>query len=114
MRDKPVMIWLDDERDPSDQTWRDCFPIESPVVVWLRSFDAFASWIDDNGLPDAISFDHDLGSDLSGMDAARYVVDYCLDHNATLPAWGVHSANPVGSDNIKALLASFQRHQESN
>ncbi len=81
----PTLIWLDDERDPSDSRWRNCFPINSPTVIWAKCFDDFAAWIGDNGLPDAVSFDHDLGDGPSGMDAAKHLVNYCLDHQVALP-----------------------------
>ena len=111
MANEPLLIWLDDERDPTQLRWQERFPVDSPAVVWLQSFEAFAAWIEDNGLPQAISFDHDLGHERkSGLDAAKHLVNYCLDQDAPLPIWAVHSANPVGSENIKALLGSFERH----
>ena len=32
----------------------------------------------------------------SGMDAARWLVDYCMDSDLDLPEWDIQSANPVG------------------
>ena len=81
--------------------------------IIVRNYSYFIYWISENGLPDLISFDHDLGndekSDPSGMECAKWLVEYCLDNQLKLPGWLVHSANPAGSENIKGLLTSFEK-----
>jgi len=67
----------------------------------------FVEYITQNGLPDFISFDHDLGEDESGYDCAKYLVEYCIEHNLQLPKFSVHSQNPVGKENIERLLNNF-------
>ena len=125
------LLWLDDRRNPSDGNWIEIYsPIATPFeYIWIKSYREFVDWIEKNGLPDAISFDHDLGKELSlnaikngmskkdarklkqeektGYDCAKWLVNYCIDNNTKLPIWGVHSANPVGKDNINGLLNSF-------
>ena len=64
--------------------------------VGLRSYTEFVAYIEANNLPDFISFDHDLGIEESGYDCAKWLVNYCLDHNLRLPEFEVHSQNPVG------------------
>ena len=76
----------------------------------VRSFDEFVSYITENGLPDYISFDHDLGEGKSGYDCAKWLVDYCLDHKLDMPGFSVHSQNPVGRENIEGLLVSYKRY----
>ena len=66
------------------------------------------AYIETNGFPNFISFDHDLGLEESGYDCAKWLVDYCLDHNLHLPEFEVHSQNPVGKENILALLNNFK------
>ena len=88
-------------------------------------------------MPDTISFDHDLADEhytpeyfwdnyeeskkfqewrgqyyqeKTGMDCAKWLVDYCMDNKKKLPEIFVHSANPVGADNIKGLLDNFVKH----
>ena len=69
------------------------------------------------GMPQYISFDHDLGlesvdrfgQEKTGYDCAKWLVDYCLDNNFELPKWKVHSANPVGRANIEAYLNNFDK-----
>ncbi len=104
-----TLLWLDDERDPSESRWKEYFPIGNSQVIWLKSFDEFVQWISNNGLPDAICFDHDLGIGPNGFDAAKWLTDYCLDSGASLPAWNIQSANPIGKENISSLLHSFKR-----
>lgn len=76
--------------------------------VGLRSYTEFVAYIEANNLPDFISFDHDLGIEESGYDCAKWLVNYCLDHNLRLPEFEVHSQNPVGKVNILALLNNFK------
>ena len=104
------LLWLDDERDPTNEHWHSFFPVKHPRVHWAKDFEAFKNYIMRNGLPDAICFDHDLGTDNSGMDAAKWLVEYCLERNLKMPLWSIQSANPVGKENIASLLNSFERH----
>lgn len=78
----------------------------------VRNYEDFVNFISDNGVPDEISFDHDLGSDIkSGYDCAKWLCEYCYGGTLPLPKWNVHSANPVGVDNINQLLKTYEeRH----
>ncbi len=105
----PVLIWLGDERDPSESRWHSYFPIATPEVVWLRSYQEFIDWIADNSLPQAICFDHDLGTGPSGFEAAKWLTEFCVESGVKLPEWNIQSANPIGKKNIAALLTSFER-----
>ena len=92
-------LFLDDVRDAPDASW---------TVV--RSFDAFRDWITANGVPEVISFDHDLGFAVpTGMDCAKWIVDQGL----VLQEFRVHSANPVGKENIERLLLNWQNHNDA-
>ena len=97
-------LYLDDIRFPRTQGWS---------VV--RSYEEFVDWINTNGIPNLVSFDHDLGVDengnelKSGYDAAKWLCNYCLDNGLPLPACNVHSANPVGAQNIRQLISSFEK-----
>lgn len=103
------LVWLDDERDPADPRWQEYFPVAPAEVTWLTCFSQFVLWIEQNGLPDSICFDHDLGEGPSGYDAAKWLTEYCLDHQLRLPKWNIQSANPIGKENIRSLLESFER-----
>ena len=74
----------------------------------VYSYEEFVAYLQHYGLPDFISFDHDLGEGLSGYDCAKYMVDYCLDHQLPLPKFILHRQNPVGKENIECLLENFR------
>ena len=108
-----TLLWLDDERDPAEARWHAYFPISLPTVIWIKSYDEFVEWISSNGMPNAICFDHDLGHGPSGFDAAKWLTEFCLDNGERIPAWNIQSANPIGKENIIALLKSFERITEN-
>lgn len=117
------LLWLDDTRNPLEDDWLVFSPIPKPYEVhWVKTYDEFVAWINTNGLPDGICFDHDLGftneyylenniespePDPTGMDCAKWLVEYCLDNNLSLPLYNIQSANPAGKANIDGLLKSF-------
>lgn len=122
--DYPVTsLYLDDCRTPRPNMYFNW------VVV--RSYTEFCNYIRQQGLPRFITFDHDLGeeairvgaasqwqtfdyaacSEMTGYDAAKWLVEYLLDTDQDLPPFTVHSANPPGAENILAVLRSYQRHR---
>jgi hypothetical protein len=131
-----TLLWLDDIRNPYIDNWlRDYAPqfaYGEGDVVWVKNFDEFVNHIKFEGIPDMISFDHDLGEDVakervlggmskrqarikkretkSGYDCAKWLVDYCLDNEIPIPHFVVHSANPVGAENIRGLLNNAKKH----
>lgn len=132
-----TLLWLDDVRNPLEDSWIVFSPIPPPFkTVWVKSYSEFVEWIIKNGLPGAICFDHDLGMDVAlearskgmskrksrllkqqektGYDCAKWLVDYCMDNNLTLPPYNIQSANPVGKENINGLLKSFIKNYEGN
>jgi hypothetical protein len=50
----------------------------------------------------------------TGMDCAKWLVDYCMDNKKELPDFVVHSMNPAGAENIKQLLTQFKEFQHKN
>jgi hypothetical protein len=50
----------------------------------------------------------------TGMDCAKWLVDYCIDNKKELPDYVVHSMNPAGRENIKSLLDQFKEFQHKN
>lgn len=100
-------LFLDDKRDPPTDGW-----------IIVRDFDEFITVIKECGLPDFISFDHDLGCNVdgsikkTGMDCAKWLVEWLLDQNLTLPDFVVHSMNPTGKRNIEGLLQGFKKFCE--
>lgn len=133
---KTTLVWLDDVRDPfeNDCEWLVFAPIQTNEVIWVKSYNEFVAWITENGLPDGIAFDHDLADEhyaprehwddkyhpwaesqefkeKTGMDCAKWLVDYCIDNDKPLPLFSSQSANPPGRENILRLLTNFKLSQ---
>lgn len=128
------LIWLDDDRNPFlNPDFLQLTTITSTLrhdLIWLKTYGQFVNWITENGLPDAICFDHDLGDvpllkttieveswfdikenrEYTGYDCAKWLVEYCLDNNKDIPDYAIQSANPVGKENIDALLKNFRKN----
>ena len=63
--------------------------------------------------PETISFDHDLGTGKTGDDFAKWLIDQHLDGMFKFKSnfkFLVHSANPVGSVNIRKRLDNFLKY----
>ena len=94
-------MYLDDERHP--KTERDWFIV--------RTYNEALQYIVSHDCPSYISFDHDLGTEKTGYDFAKALVEFDLDSNMSyIPEdfeFNVHSANPVGRDNIRMYLTTY-------
>ena len=125
IENKGYKLYLDDIRTPKKDGW-----------TIVRCYEDFISTIITNGMPDEISFDHDLGEEhinyffenggrenppdpqkanfreKTGYDAAKWLVDFCYDNGLPLPKFNVHSANPVGRDNILHLLETYKKNED--
>lgn len=121
-------LFLDDIRRPEDVKYMH-LPIYD-MVEWIivRNYYAFITLIENKGVPDIISFDHDLADihykeqnfdyndvdyEKTGYHCAKWLIDYCLDNEKELPAKIlIHSMNPAGSVNIKSLFDTFYKVYE--
>lgn len=121
-----TILWLDDIRNPFVvREWLDMIQYlkeeyleienEPCDVYWAKTQSEFEKYIKENGLPDLISFDNDLGIGYGeGYGCAKWLVEYCMDNNTKLPQWYVHSANSVAKENINKLLENFENNYERN
>ena len=122
MHKKKTLLWLDDVRDPAfydlwvRQYLGDEFynRPESHQIVWVKSFDQFRKYLQANGVPDVVGFDHDLGGKMTGADAAEFLCNLCVDELIPLPEYFTQSANPVGKANIHSKMDSARKVIESN
>ena len=77
----------------------------------VRTSSEAINFVETNGCPDFISFDHDLGADDTSMIFLKWLINKDLDMNGNfIPidfTWNVHSANPVGEANINGYLKSY-------
>ncbi len=93
-------MFIDDERMPAGNAddWR-----------IVRSSDEAKQVVTSLGVPEFISFDHDLG----GEDTAMVFVDWLIAAHldgviSTFPAaFDVHSQNPIGARNIRMKMQSY-------
>jgi hypothetical protein len=134
-------LFLDDIRNPIDAIGLVPIALNGFYFgddwVIVRNYLDFCNHIERNGLPDFISFDHDLAdehyNDLfsdenwakdnndinlkyddyrekTGYECAKWLVDWCLDNKYSLPNFIVHSQNPVGKKNIENYLNNAKKH----
>lgn len=76
-----------------------------PTFVWVKNFEEFVNYIETNGVPEFVSFDHDLGYGLKkGAVCAQWLKDYCQENNLPLPKFYAHSANRHGRKKINTIL----------
>ena len=103
-------LFLDDVREV-----RDIYPLATEgEFVLVRSQQAFIDHITEEGLPDFISFDNDLGLlDYGQLAPDGYAAAKWLVYEAGLDLRGlkfhVHSANPVAAVQIRSLLENYLR-----
>ena len=117
-------LFLDDFRSPEDAYLFRLNPIymtEHWVIV--RNYNEFINYIDEHGVPEICSFDHDLAlehyeshqeydqyTEKTGYHCAKWLIYYCIDNNKKLPATIlIHSMNVAGSLNIKSLFESYYK-----
>lgn len=128
-----TLLWLDDIRDPKSELWNNFIAknIGNPLkmdIVWVKNYDEFRSHIYKHGLPDIISFDHDLGDiyyqesgtinmskskffEKTGYHCAKWLVEHCIESDLQLPKWYVHSSNIVGARNISSYLINYEKRK---
>ncbi len=89
-----MRIFLDDVREP--------VPALGEVIVVRDARTAMD--LVKTGLVSWISFDHDLGTELTGYDVAMLIEELVFMGDIPCPEWQVHSANPVGRERIKMAM----------
>jgi hypothetical protein len=121
-------LFLDDIRCPNDVLW-----VQIPrdhVYEVVRSYDEFVDCIINNGIPNFVTFDHDLadehyvamlqecegkehvdyGVEKSGYDCAKWLVHHCAEIGLMFPNYMVHSMNPIGKERIDAYIVNAKKH----
>lgn len=118
-------LFLDDERMPEQVTW-ERYPFQNHNGAWtiVRSYDEFVKTVKEFGMPEFVSFDHDLADDhylegfagthpkygvykeKTGYEAAKWLLDYSNEADIPLPPFAVHSMNVIGRANIISLFGS--------
>lgn len=98
-----IRIWLDDERPMPSQYNTYCKTAEE-AISYLRQ-----------GNVEAISLDHDLGPPQAGTgyDVARFLEEAAATGQLeTFPEVSIHSANPIGRQNMYRAVQNAMRYWE--
>ena len=119
-------LFLDDIRLIRDIYHHPTFLSWAPEV---RHYDAFVAIITERGLPEYVSFDHDLADihyknlingisnencvEKTGYDCAKWLCDYCVERGLPFPDYAVHSFNPIGAENIRCYIENFKKSQSA-
>lgn len=127
-------LFLDDDNQRTPYKVSSWFPKEYIAEwnqnLWERvwNYDQFVKIIKCKGLPERVSFDHDLAdehyavqggttnynkfAEKTGYHCMQWMIDYIIDNNLEPPKVFVHSMNPVGRENIAALFNNFLKHYQ--
>jgi hypothetical protein len=121
-------LLVDDIRVPNEIYWAN-LPKDKHYTV-VRSYQQFIEIITLRGIPQFVSFDHDLGpysyseysnsiktgyinyeniQEMTGLDCAKWLVNYCIEKNLPFPEYIVHSMNPIGKKNIESYIESYNK-----
>ena len=130
-------LFLDDKRMPSDAYIEKLWDNPHNIYIdleWevVENHNQFKDYVELNGLPDIISFDHDLvpahyvprhlwndyekskewqdnqkKCQPTGAGVALWLIGYCKKNKLELPICYCHSANPVGRDKILKYLSDY-------
>ena len=101
-------LFIDDLRDP----YADCgikTKTNYGLVTIVRDSKAAIECVKNNGVPEVIYFDHDLGGDDTAMNFVNWLIEYDMDNNIIKAPFlfYVHSANPVGASNIYGKIVNY-------
>jgi hypothetical protein len=125
-------LYLDDVRTPTEKL------IGFKPWEIVRNYEEFVQWIETNGLPSFVSFDHDLADEhmvdyynnqargiqtinydnfkeKTGIDCLNYLLEIVQNQieagqEPVLTTINVHSHNPIGKANIFHKAENFKTH----
>ena len=116
-------LFLDDIRYPSEVSW-----IKWPDVKWfiVRNYNDFVYFINNFGIPEIISFDHDLGplsikeygenglnysydrvgDEKTGLHCLQYLFNIINEKHLKPPEnFYIHTVNPIGAQYMINLIS---------
>jgi len=141
MKTIDINLFLDDFRVPYDKkdntivnaysyTQFEKFRTEAWIIV--RNYNEFVEFIETNGVPKFVAYDHDLDdvhyehdmnssapidydnySEFTGYHCAKWLAEYCQDNGIKYPEYYVHSMNPTGTKNIISYIENYKKYVEN-
>ncbi|MCK9430027.1 MAG: hypothetical protein M0R17_08490 [Candidatus Omnitrophica bacterium] len=129
---KKYCLYLDDVRIPP------LYYFNQEIVDWIvvRDYKQFVEMIEskfqfEDSFPSLISFDHDLTDahyvpemydsieqynkvavnfiEKTGLDCAKWLIEFVLEHNVEMPKITIHSMNPVGRQRIQNIFDDYYK-----
>jgi len=99
LESKALHVWLDDLR-----------PIRPGYNALAKTADEAIKLLK-TGRVESISLDHDLGPPAAGTgyDVAQWIEEAAYHGKLKRLTWAIHSANPVGVNNMRQALQSADR-----
>ena len=97
-------LWLDDQLDDPDAPAR-----HTPAgYTGAKSSEEARELVIKHGIPQIMNLDHDLGDDDDAMKFLHWLaLEFATE--GPVPDFLVHSANPIGSQNISSFMRSWAR-----
>ena len=134
-------LFLDDERMPvnrSNESQHSAYDLTGDkryLLDWVivRNFGDFVKAIEEKGLPERISFDHDLKDfhyyhyqtytiytgkvdytvvEGTGFECAKWLINYLMDNDLDAPEILIHTQNRVGGKNIRMLFEDYNKSRK--
>lgn len=124
------VLILDDLRPISALKFIEKYELMEKVLV--KSYEEFINILNQKGLPEMVSIDHDLhplhykigarnnfmsllGYEKcnipTGLNAAKYLIKYCQEKKLKLPVCYSHSQNPAGRQAILELIKKYKEKE---
>lgn len=123
-------LFLDDFRSPCNIKH-----INLPLLEYkiAKNYNEFCEIINKNGIPNFVSYDHDLADEhyqdlaralasncvlnysqykeKTGYDCAQFLIEKCSNLKVKHPNFVVHSMNVIGRQNIMSLIRAFNKNE---
>jgi hypothetical protein len=107
-------MFIDDERNPAFLERFGFTRVEYVDMIVVRSSGAAIRYMVEHGVPEFISFDHDLGGKDTSQVVVKWMIEALLDKKIELPYnfdFFVHSQNPIGAkwifDTVTGMTDEF-------
>lgn len=102
-------LFLDDERE-----FRITYPDYQGKVIPARSTEQAKLLVESYGCPEMLLLDHDLGGDDTSLHFLRWLAEWVRDDKKASVIvenldYRIHSANPIGKENIKSFMESWKK-----